>query len=72
MVGVSLSEGERSLAKVVDILSILILVLAAGAFTLGVRALADARDLPALYWLVVGGLLLRAAVDMLRPRPGVR
>ena len=72
MVGVSLSEVWRSLAKVVDILSILILALAGGAFTLGIRALADARDLQALYWLVVGGLLLRAAVDMLQPRSGGR
>jgi hypothetical protein len=53
--------------KTVDILSVALLLTAAGAFSLGVFALGEQRDLHALYWLFVGGLLLKAAVDMLRP-----
>jgi hypothetical protein len=60
------------LAKIVDILSVVMLAGAAGAFVFGVRALGDSHDLQALYWLLVGGLLLRAGVDMLRPPSGVR
>lgn len=53
--------------RVIDVLS-LVLVLAAGvAFTLGVVALGDRRDLHAIYWLVVGALVLKASVDLLRP-----
>ena len=63
---------EPALSKAVDVLSIVTLFAAAGAFTLGVRAIGETHDLQALYWLAVGGLLLRAAVDMLRPRSGVR
>jgi hypothetical protein len=53
-------------------LSVLLLLLAAGAFLLGIDALGDAKDLHALYWLVVAALLLRSGVDLLRPRSGVR
>ena len=60
------------MAKVVDTISLLLLTSSAIAFSLGVNALGDQKDLHALYWLVVGGLLLRAAVDMLRPRSGAR
>ena len=56
----------------VDILCVVTLVVAVGAFLLGVRALGAEQDVQALYWLAVGGLLLRAAVDMLRPRSGAR
>lgn len=48
-----------------------LLVVAAGlAFTYGVQALGDRRDLVALYLLVVGGLCLKAATDLLRPKSG--
>jgi hypothetical protein len=60
------------LTKAVDMLSVLLLLLAAGAFLLGIDALGDAKDLHALYWLVVAALLLRSGVDLLRPRSGVR
>ena len=63
---------ESELSKAVDVLSIVTLFAATGAFTLGVRAVGETRDLQALYWLAVGGLLLRAAVEMLRPRSGAR
>jgi hypothetical protein len=55
-------------ARVIDVVSVLLLAAAAGAFVLGVSALAGRRDLDALYWLVVGALMLRAATDMLRPK----
>lgn len=58
--------------KVVDFIALLLLAAAAAAFTAGVWALGDRKDLNALYWLVVGGLVLRAATDMLRPKPGSR
>lgn len=53
--------------RTVDILSIVLLVFAGAAFCLGVFALGEQRDLSALYWLLVGGLSLKAAVDLLRP-----
>jgi hypothetical protein len=55
--------------RVVDALSILLLAGAAVAFSLGVRALGDQRDLACLYWLVAGALLLRSSTDLLRPKP---
>jgi hypothetical protein len=60
------------MAKAVDLLSVVLLLAAAGAFALGLRALGEQRDLGALYWLVVGGLVLRAATEMIRPRSGAR
>jgi hypothetical protein len=58
--------------RVVDLLSILLLGAAAAAFSLGVHALGDERDLASLYWLVIGVLLLRSATDLLRPKPDHR
>jgi hypothetical protein len=58
--------------RVIDVLSILLLGAAAAAFSLGVRALGDEKDLASLYWLVIGALLLRSATDLLRPRPDHR
>ncbi len=55
------------MGRVIDILSILLVAAAATAFSLGVIALGEQRDLHALYWLVVGGLVLKASVDLLRP-----
>lgn len=60
------------MARAVDVISVLLLVAAAGAFAVGVSALGDRRDLDSLYWLVVGGLTLRAATDMLRPKGASR
>jgi hypothetical protein len=60
------------MSKVIDALSILLVLGAALAFSLGVAALAERRDLVAIYWLVIGGLVLRAAVELLRPRSSSR
>lgn len=53
--------------RAVDIFSVILLGAAGVAFASGVFALGDQKDLHALYWLMVGGLLLKASVDMLRP-----
>ena len=56
------------MSKVVDVLSILLVLGASVAFSVGVAALGERRDLAAVYWLAIGGLVLRAAVELLRPR----
>ena len=56
------------MARLVDGVSILLLLLACVAFTYGLRSLAEREDLRALYTLAVGGLALKASVDLLRPR----
>jgi hypothetical protein len=58
--------------RVADFASIALLVFSLVAFLLGLLALGDRNDLHALYWLVVGGLSLRAATNVLRPRGGTR
>jgi hypothetical protein len=58
------------LAKVVDLLSIVLFVAAAAAFAYGLYALGHQEDFRALYLLVVGGLSLRASVEVLRPKGG--
>lgn len=65
------SDAER-MAKVVDILSIVLLLAAISSFAVGVHLLGQERDVQALYLLVVGGLLLKSSIDMLRPKPGER
>jgi len=60
------------MGKVIDALGILLVLGAVLAFSLGVTALGDRRDLSAIYWLVIGGLVLRSAVELLRPRSSSR
>lgn len=60
------------MSRVADVISVVLLVGAASAFCLGVLSLADRRDLPALYWLAIGALALRAATNLLRPKAGAR
>ena len=60
------------MSKVIDALSILLVLGASLAFAVGVAALAEHRDLAALYWLAIGGLVLRSAVELLRPRSSSR
>jgi hypothetical protein len=55
------------MGRLVDVLSVVMLLAAVAAFALGMNALGDQRDLAAIYWLVVGGLILKASVDLLRP-----
>ena len=55
------------MGRAIDVLSIVFLLAAGLAFTFGVNALGESRDLAALYWLAVGGLLLKSATELLRP-----
>jgi hypothetical protein len=50
-----------------DALAIVLAVAAGAAFFAGEQALANAEDLRALYWLVVGVVSLRGAVQIARP-----
>lgn len=57
-------------ARVLDLLACLLVLGGGFAFTRGVQALGDRRDLVAVYLLIVGALCLKAATDMLRPKAG--
>ncbi len=58
------------MVRALDWLSVLLLLLAIAAFGLGVHALGRRADLDALYWLVIGALVLKGATDLLRPQGG--
>jgi hypothetical protein len=60
------------MGRLIDLLAILFLIGAVVCFAFGIDSLADRKDLHALYWLVVGALVLRAATDMLRPKASSR
>ena len=51
----------------VDVLALALVVGSGGAFVAGEAALARAEDLHAIYWLAVGVVSLRAAVQIARP-----
>ena len=53
-----------------DALAVAFLVLAVAGFALGAHALGRASDVEALYWLVVGVVAVRAAVQVGRPAGG--
>jgi hypothetical protein len=53
--------------QVGDVLAVALLIAAALAFWLGNSALARADDLKALYWLVIGVVAVRGAVQVARP-----
>jgi hypothetical protein len=63
---------DRALmSRIANAVNLLLFVAACASFALGLYALGDRRDLQAIYWLIVGGISLKAATDMLRPRaPG--
>jgi len=50
-----------------DVVAALLVVLAVVAFAVGNSALARAEDIHALYWLVVGVVSMRAAVQLAKP-----
>jgi hypothetical protein len=60
------------MGRVIDVLSLLLLVGACAAFGLGAHQLAESRDLAALYWFAAGALALKASSDLLRPKAGTR
>jgi len=51
----------------VDVLAIALVLASGGAFIFGESALSRTEDLRALYWLLVGIISLRAAIQMARP-----
>lgn len=53
--------------QLVDALAVALLVAAGVSFFMGSAALARADDLKALYWLLVGIVTVRAAVQVARP-----
>lgn len=64
---------DRALmGRVANAVNLLLFVAACASFALGLYALGDRRDLQAIYWLIVGGISLKAATDMLRPRASGR
>lgn len=54
--------------QLLDGVAIALVVAAGVAFGVGGSALARAEDLKALYWLVVGIVAVRSAVQLARPR----
>jgi len=60
------------MSRVANAVNLLLFLAACASFALGLYALGDRRDLQAIYWLVVGGISLKAATDMLRPRASGR
>lgn len=58
------------MARALDVISCLLILAGGLAFARGVQALGDRKDLIALYLLLVGGLCLKAATDLLRPKAG--
>jgi hypothetical protein len=61
-----------AMSRVANLVNLALFVAACASFALGLYALGDRRDLQAIYWLIVGGVSLRAATDMLRPRSSSR
>jgi hypothetical protein len=53
--------------NLLDILAVALVLVAGTTFVLGELALSRAEDLQALYWLAVGIVSLRAAVQIGRP-----
>jgi hypothetical protein len=64
---------DRALmSRVANVVNVTLFVAACASFALGLHALGDRRDLQAIYFLIVGGISLRAATEMLRPRSSGR
>lgn len=56
------------MGRLLDVLAIVLLVLAAAALVLGVYVMSNRDDVAALLSVAVGFVLLRSSVDLLRPR----
>jgi hypothetical protein len=63
-----MADNRALMGKLANVVNLVLFVAACASFVLGIYALGDRRDLQALYWLIVGGLALKGATDMLRPR----
>ena len=56
------------MGRALDWLAVALLLCAALAFALGVRALEREEDRYAVYWLAVGAMSLKSSTDLVRPR----
>jgi hypothetical protein len=56
------------MGRAIDVLAVALMLAAALAFVLGVRALDHEEDRYALYWLAVGAMALKSSTDLFRPR----
>jgi hypothetical protein len=56
------------MGRAIDVLAVALMLAAAIAFLLGVRALDREEDRYALYWLAVGAMALKSSTDLFRPR----
>jgi hypothetical protein len=56
--------------RTLDAIAVVLVLAAAGAFALGSAALSHAEDVQALYWLIVGFVAVRGAVQISRPGAG--
>jgi hypothetical protein len=56
------------MGRAIDVLAVALMLAAALAFLLGVRALDREEDRYALYWLAVGAMALKSSTDLFRPR----
>ena len=63
-----MAEPRNRSARIANAVNIALFVCACAAFGAGIYALGNRKDLQALYYLLLGGLALKGAVDMLRPR----
>jgi hypothetical protein len=61
-------EQRSRSTRIANAVNIGLFVAACVAFGFGIHALGNRKDLHALYYLLLGGLALKASVDMLRPR----
>lgn len=59
---------KRTMGSVLDILALVLLVVAIGAFVLGIYVMGNRDDIAALFCFACGAVLLRSSVDLLRPR----
>lgn len=55
------------MSRFVDVVAVVLFVSATVALVLGVLSLGEGKDLNAFYWSGLGAVLLKAAVDVLRP-----
>lgn len=56
------------MSRALDITGIGLLLCGIGVLSAGIYTLGDGRDLASLYWLIVGGLVLRAGNNLVRPK----
>ncbi|MCU0691142.1 MAG: hypothetical protein MUF54_07065 [Polyangiaceae bacterium] len=56
------------MARVLDVLALILFALAVGVLVLGVYVMGNKDDVAAMVCFAAGIVLLRSAVDLLRPR----